>query len=261
MKTKKQSSVKRYLAGFDLHYPKVDWPTFRAMLSFMEQNQIDGFIFGGDQLDNQEVSPYTKGLAKLRIEAGTLTENAKGFNDRCLTEIEKRLAKNADKIYIEGNHDDWITQMVNHQPELDGLQTYEYLDLAARGWKHIECGKHWKKGKLTVIHGDTLSGVGNQNPAGPAKKALDAYAANVLFGHFHAPSMATKLLPFDDSEKWQAWVSPILGDTNPAYLRNKPTAWLTGFTVIEFMENGRFNVYLINVFDGEFAFGGKVYRG
>jgi predicted phosphodiesterase len=257
----KAPKVLRYIVGFDTHYPKVDWPTFNAMLRFMEKNQIDGFIWGGDQLDNQECSPYTKGKAKLRVEAGTLKTNDKEFDKKCLKQVESLLPAGAEKIWIDGNHDDWRQQLIDEHPELDGLQTYQNLDLKDRGWKQIERGKHYKNGNLTVIHGDSLAGIGNQIPGGHAKKAVEAYCTNVLYGHFHSPQSFTKILPFDVTERWMSWCSPILGDTNPIYLQNKPTAWLTGFTIVEYRPDGRFNVYPVVVIDGEFAFAGELYNG
>lgn len=248
-----------YIVVPDTHYPKYNKPTFKALLDFLSRNKPAGLVFLGDQMDNQEVSPYTKGYAKLRIEAGTLLDNAKGFERDILRPIEKYLSKDTERIYIEGNHDDWIQQLINQQPELDGFQTYDILDLKNKGWKHIECGKHFRKGKLTFLHGETISGCGNQNPAGTAKKALELYATNIIFGHFHSPQMNTKVLPFDAKEKWQAYVSPVLADCNPSYLRHRPTAWVNGFSVVEFQSNGQFNVYLINVIDGSFSYGGVIY--
>lgn len=258
---KRQSTKSElYVVAPDIHYPLYSKEAFGAMLAFIKENPVAGFIFLGDQLDNQEVSPYTKGKAKLRIEAGTLLTNDRGFDREILQPIERLLPKNAVKVWIDGNHCHWREQLVEEQPELDGVQTYKSLRVEERGWTYIACGKHFRYGKLTFLHGEQLSGIGNQNPAGPAKKAVDSYATNVLLGHFHAPGMSTKLLPFDNTQKYQAYVSPILGNVNPGYLRNRPTAWLNGFAIVEFLPSGQFNVFLVNVIDGQFAYGGNIYR-
>jgi predicted phosphodiesterase len=258
----KSDRVRRGIIAFDYHFPKTDFKTHNAMLHFMGENPCDFFIFGGDQLDNQEVSPYTKGKPKLRVEAGTLKANDRAFADGVLLPIEERLAPECERVWIEGNHDDWRQQLVDENPELEGMQTFGNLGLKDRGWQYIARGAHYKLGKhLIVIHGDSLAGIGNQIPGSCAKKAVESYATNVVFGHFHSPQMHTKILPFDKNDKWQAVCAPILGHTNPAYLQNKPTSWLNGFVIVELLPNGRFNLYMVNVFNGEFSFGGKLYKG
>jgi predicted phosphodiesterase len=247
-----------WVAIYDLHYPKVDWPTFNAILDFLKQNKVEGFVFGGDQLDNECISHHTKGKGLYRL-PGQYQKDERGFNEKCLSPIEA-LTKGATKVWIQGNHEDWESQLVENHPELQGsVERYLRLGLADRGWKIIERGLTYSHGELTFAHGDQLSGSGNQNPAMHAKKAVELFCQNILYGHFHSPMSYTKILPTDVSRKWMSWCSPIAGNTNPTYLQNRPTAWLTGFTVIEFREKGLFNVYPVIVIDGTFSYGGKIY--
>jgi hypothetical protein len=58
-----------------------------------------------------------------------------------------------------------------------------------------------------------------------------------------------------------SWSSPILGKLDQGYLRNSPTGRVNGFTVIEYHANGLFNVYPVVVFNGEFIYGGRMFRG
>jgi UDP-2,3-diacylglucosamine pyrophosphatase LpxH len=249
---------KTYIFAPDLHFPLVHWPSWNALMDFINKNPIAGLVFGGDQFDNQEVSPHTRGKHLLR-EGKRLARHAEAFDKLILTPLDKVLGK-AEKIWISGNHDHWLTQYIEEHPEVEGsLEQHKILNIEKRGWKFIECGKAFKKGKLTFLHGDTLSGIGNQVSGIPAKKALDAYATNVLFGHFHTLQTFTRLMPQDQTQKWTATCSPILGATNPSYLRNRPTAWLNGFTIVEFQDNGAFNMYPIVVLKGKFSYGGKTY--
>lgn len=247
-----------WVAVYDLHYPLVDKPTWDALLDFVTANRIDGFLFGGDQFDNQNLSPHTRGKPLLRNRAGFLRE-VQGFDKHVLSLLENKLSKGAEKIYIIGNHDDWTDQFIEVNPEFDGIQQHKLLRLEQRGWKVIPCGQHFRKGKLTFIHGEQLSGFGNQTPSYHAKKAVEGYCRNILYGHLHTPQTFTKTLPHNERDKWQAWCSPILGRTNPHYLRNRPTSWLNGFTIIEFQKDGSFNLYPIIVSGGTFAYGGRVY--
>ena len=258
-RAKQQQKAKLYVVAADIHHPVVDWPTFRAMLDFLKKNRVDGFVFLGDQKDNQEISPYTKGKPLLRAVAGKYMANLRAFDEQIMGPVEKLLPAGADRIYLIGNHCDWERQYIEEHPEWDGIETHVALNLRERGWTIVERGKHFKLGKLTLIHGDTLSGIGNQVPGSHSKKAVDAYCSSVLYGHFHSPQTFTKVMPFDKNNKWMSYCSPIIGATNPGYLKNKPTAWINGFSIVEVRGGGRFNVYPVIVIDGTFSFGGKLY--
>ena len=56
-----------------------------------------------------------------------------------------------------------------------------------------------------------------------------------------------------------AHCAPIVGNTNPSYLRNRPTSWLNGFVIVEFHKAGNFNCYPVVVSDGRFSYGGEGY--
>jgi predicted phosphodiesterase len=254
------SKPKVWVVLHDIHYPKTDWPTFKAVMEFLNANRIDGCVLAGDQLDNEEISRHTKGLPFYR-ERASFKRNTEGFDNRILKPIEAAIGK-AERVWIVGNHDRFEHDLIEEQPELEGIiERPEALKLAERGWKVVPLGHSLKLGELNVIHGEILTGVGNQAGNFPAKKAIEIYAGNVLAGHTHAPQSFTKISPVDVKKKYMAHIAPILGATNPSYLRNRPTAWLNGFTVVELREKGLFNLYPIIVIDGEFSYGGKLYKG
>jgi predicted phosphodiesterase len=250
-----------FVGVYDLHFPEVDWPAFRALLNFLDHNKVDGFIWGGDQFDNSSISHHNK--KKIAIEAGEpLSEIERRFDHEVLTKIERRLPSGCIKVWIEGNHDDWENQYVAEHPQMKGkVERKHTLNLIERGWKFIPCGKRHKEGKLNFIHGEVLSGRGNQASQYHAKKAVETFCGNVVYGHMHSPQFYTKVLPHDETNKWMAFCSPILGAVNPSYLRNNPTSWLNGFMICEFRSDGHFNVYPIIITKGEFAWGGRVYKG
>lgn len=248
-----------WIAAYDVHYPVYHKPTWNAILEFIKRNPVAGFIFGGDQLDNQDISHHTKGKPGLRERAGFKRAEV-GFERDILTPIEKALPKGAKKVWIIGNHDDWEQQVVEEHPELEGvLDRPRTLRLEERNWTVIPLGHAYKLGKLNVIHGEILTGVGNQAGTYPSRKAVELFAGSVLAGHTHAPQSFTKVAPVEKVQKWQGHIAPIVGNCNPQYLRNRPTAWLNGFVVIETRPNGDFNLFPIVVADGKFSYGGKVY--
>lgn len=254
------SKVKTYIVAHDLHYPAYSEKTWNAMMEFIKYVKPQGFVFGGDEFDNTEISHHTKGKPFYR-ERASFKRNTTGFTQEILEPLEQSLG-NAEKIWIIGNHDDWEHQLIEEQPELEGvIERVDALGLEKRGWKIVPLGHSYKLGELNIIHGEILTGIGNQAGAFPAKKAIELYAGNVLAGHTHAAQSFSKVSPVEVKKKYMAWIAPILGATNPAYLRNRPTAWLNGFTIVELREKGLFNLYPVVVIDGVFSFGGREYKG
>jgi Calcineurin-like phosphoesterase len=254
------AKLRTYVVAHDLHYPEYSKKTWDAMMEFIKDVKPQGFIFGGDQFDNNEISHHTKGKPFYRPRA-SFQRNTTGFSREILGPLEKSLG-NAEKVWIVGNHDRFEHDLIEEQPELEGIiERVDALGLGERGWTIVPLGHSHRLGELNVIHGEILTGIGNQAGAFPAKKAIEIYAGNVLAGHTHAPQSFSKISPVEVKKKYMAWIAPILGATNPAYLRNRPTSWLNGFTVVELREKGLFNLFPVVVIDGEFSYGGKFYKG
>lgn len=248
-----------YIAAHDLHYPHYNAPTWNSLLDFMSKcDTLQGFVFGGDQFDNANISPHTRTKPLLRTRAGYL-EDERGFIHDILEPLEKCLGKR-DRVWIEGNHDNWETQFVEEHPEFQGLiDRVRSLRLRERGWKVVPLGHAHKLGKLNIVHGEILT-AGAMPGIYPAKKAVELYAGNVLAGHTHAPQSFTRVSPVESRDnKWCGWIAPALCNLNPIYLRNRPTAWLNGFTIIELRQDGYFNLFPIIVTRGKFTYGGKQY--
>lgn len=233
------------------------------MLAFIKayRKKIAGFIFGGDQFDNEVISHHTKGKPLYRVPGGFKRDES-GFEKEILSSLEAVLPAEATRVWIDGNHERFEHDFIEEHPELVGVVDHKAsLRLADRGWDIVPLGHSYRVGKLTCVHGEVLTGIGNQASSFPAKKAMDIYATNVLAGHTHAAQSYTKVSPVDDREKRMAWIAPILGNTNPGYLRNRPTAWSNGFVVIEVRSDGRFNLYPVIVSNGVCSFAGEEFKG
>lgn len=241
----------------DLHWPKADWPTVNAFMDFLSQNKIASFTFAGDQFDFECISHHTKGKGLYRTK-GKYNRDIVSFDELILKPIEKTIGR-AEKRWHIGNHERFEFDFVEEHPELDDtIDHVNRLQLHTRGWEVYKLGHASKIGKLNVIHGEILSG-GYIPGIFPAKKAVELYGGNVLAGHTHSPQSYTRISPVEHTQKHMAWIAPCAGNVNPTYLKNRPTAWLNGFTIVETMGNGAFNVYPVITTQGRFSFGGKVY--
>ena len=251
--------VNRWIVGFDLHWPRSSRPTCKAMFKLIDAIRPTGIILAGDQMDNECISHHTKGKSIYRPQ-GKYLQDQNSFETEFLTPLEGLLEKGCKKVWIVGNHDHWERQYIEENPELDGLlDRPRGLKLKQRGWEVIDIGGYYRLGKMVVCHGEWLTGMGNQGGQFPAKKAVEAMSSNVLAGHTHAPQSFTRIAPVDKVQKWMGWISPILGATNASFMRNRPNAWLSGFTMVEVMDDGAFNCYPIIVTKGRFSYGGKVW--
>jgi hypothetical protein len=253
-----------YVCVFDLHSPLIHKPTWNAALDFIEKNpdEIAGFILGGDQASNDEISHHTSGKPLLRP-PGSYKKNTL-LLDKLLNQVEDILPTEATKTWITGNHCHWENQLVERQPELKGtIERPLLLNLEKRGWEVLALGEAKQLGKLIVVHGEGLSGIGNQASVYHAKKAVEMFCTSVLYGHFHSAQSYTKVLPHSTKDKWMAYCSPAACMTNPAYLQNRPTAWVNGITLVELHNpndpHSNFNVYPVIVSDGKFSFMGTIY--
>lgn len=254
----------QWICLFDLHLPMVHKPTWNAAMDYVKKNpeKIAGFLFGGDQSHNDEISHHNSNKP-LYKPAGSYKRNTQ-LLDSYITEVESLLPKQAERVYIKGNHDAWEDQLVERQPELQGTVEREVLlKLEERGWDVLQLGEAKNLGKLLVVHGEGLTGIGNQASVYHAKRAVESFCTSVLYGHLHTAQSYTKVLPHSTKDKWMGWSSPAACSLNPGYLHNRPTAWVNGFDIVELHEpdkaKSNFNVYPIIVSDGRFSFGGVVY--
>lgn len=244
----------------DMHYPYIHEPTFKSTLHFIQQNKniIKGFIFLGDEFDNDCISHWNKNKPLLQKQ-GAYKQETLDFDKHVLTPLEKALPKSAIKVVITGNHTRFETDFIEENPQFDGFERFKELKLQERGWNVIPLGLSYKLGKLVCIHGDQLAnGFMGQYPA---KKAVETYAKNVLQAHTHSPQSFTKTSPVDSEDKWMGYVSPIVGTINPRFIKNRPNSFAHGLTLVEVRPNGHFNCYLvITEKDGTFSYGGKTYK-
>jgi hypothetical protein len=242
----------------DFHFRQHNKKTWRTILQFVRANRkrIAGFVFLGDQLDFETISPHTSEKRGLRRQGG-LKADLDGFRSEVLDPLDAILLPETKKVYELGNHDSWCNQLYETLPELAGMLDHtKYLKLEESGWKIIPQGDFYRLGHLALFHGDTLA-----QGLNAAKKALEIVGGNVLMGHTHAPASASKVSPVR-SRRAMAWVAPVVADCNPRYGRNKSNAWINGMVVIEMHPNNQdFSLFPCIFTDNKFVYGGTLYDG
>lgn len=252
----KNSKPQMWVVLADLHYPESDRPSVAAAMDFVQKNKknIGGVVLLGDFLDCASISRHTENLPGLRQKGGFQTD-IDGFLRDIIDPIDAALPK-AQKVLLLGNHENWLSLLLDKQPELAGALSWpKLLQVKERGWTLVGQGNSFSIGKLLLIHGDQVG-----SGANVAKKLVDTHCANVLMGHCHTFSAHTKTSEVKVTSKWVGMVIPCLTTLSPSYGKARPNSHLRGFAIVESFEGGRlFNVFVPIISEGKFCFSGQVY--
>ncbi len=222
-------------------------------MQFIEDFKPDHVILGGDTLDCGSISHHRKGKTG-QLEGLRLLADARECRDLIIDPLEKQIKGRL--VYHIGNHEDWLTDLTDDLPALEGVVDIASLLKLSVKWEIIPQGKTTKLGKLTFVHGDTVKG--GQNPA---LWAVTAYERNIRFGHFHTFQMATKTTPVDANGHTGIAV-PCLCKKGHMYGQGSPNKWMQGFLwgYVD-TENGIFNDYVTVIINGKAIINGKLYKG
>jgi len=251
-KNKNKTPFKTALFWPDTHIPHHNPIVVKSILKLMDDVIFDKMVICGDYMDLGCISHWNrnrhKTLEMKRLKADYVIGNS------LLDEIDKRLPKNCDKHFLEGNHEVWAKDLLEEIPALEGLVEPEsLLYLKERNYKFYEYNKLIRFGRLNITHG-MFAG------ASPIKKHMDELKVNILFGHTHTLGMQL----FCSSARQIAFAGYNIGcvcDLSPDYMKNKANKWTHGFAVGYFYENGYFDIELIRVVNGRFVFNSKMYDG
>lgn len=255
--------MQKFVALFDAHFGyerrnghKValhDQKALDAVLAFVKDFKPDHTILGGDILDCGCISHHNHGKPGA-VEGFRLLADAK----ECATEIIRPLESyTKDRlVYHVGNHEDWLTDLVDQIPALEGIVDVRAVLGLGKRWEVIEQGKASKLGKLVFIHGDQIKGGENA-----AKNAVAAYERNVRFGHFHTFQAATKTSALDLNGHSGIAV-PCLCKKDPKYGAGSPNKWIQGF-LYGYIDpsTGIFSDTVAIIVNGSFIAEGKRYGG
>lgn len=228
-----------------------DVKALNATLSFLKDFKPDHIILGGDILDCGSISHHNKGKPGA-VEGFRLIADAKELRGLLIEPLE---ALNADTYtYIIGNHEDWLTQLTDTMPALEGVVDINAL-LDLSGWDVIPQGGAHKLGKLVFVHGDQLSGGEHV-----AKSATVAYEKSIRFGHFHTYQVYSKTSAVEEHGHTGVAV-PCLCKKGPAYGKGAPNRWQQGFLWGYVGKGGTFNDYVSVIVGGQTTINGKTYVG
>jgi len=226
----------------DIHYPLHDEPSWNAVLSFIPWFKPDEVVLLGDALEMQSIDHWKEEKGNRRVFNGKkLLNDYEGFIRDILQPLEQ-LCPKAKKVYMGGNHEEWAYQMVDRQPQLEGLIEPEIaMKLAERGWQWVpyliaQAGRllpgMYKIGKLQLTHGQYTN-------LYHANKMAQAYDRSIAYGHTHDIQVFTKIHTKNPSDYHSAQSIGCLCNSSPAYLWGRPNKWVHAFGALYVRPDGR----------------------
>lgn len=235
----------------DLHFPYHNKTLWENLLKLAHTLKVDYFLFGGDNMDMEAVNHWELEKGNKRgMEGKRLRKSYDGFQSEIMDEVEKVLPDYCRKIFMFGNHEEWIEKYIDKCPELEGFAEIE-RNVNLMNWEVIPYQQTTKIGKLYFHHGIYTSKY-------HSSKMVDVYERNIISFHLHTFQSFTKITPVDCSAH-MAMSMPCACDLNPQYMKDKPSAWVNGFGIFYVQENGNFNIFPVIATKGHFVWEGTYY--
>lgn len=236
----------------DTHAHTVMWDLLALVCEFVHDFRPEHIVHIGDLMDYE----CLLGIQKMRYPSfdgraiGTLEREFQAVR-AILDMINKAAPKNCNKVFLEGNHEHRVTELIHKAPEFgDMFRLDKRIDMS--DWKMKPYLEKYKIGKLNFIHGEFFGKY-------PVSKHLDVYQKNVVFGHTHTIDQDTKPSPMREIPIWGASVGCIC-NVNAEYMRNRSSCAEYGFGYGWYDKaTGDFDCRPVRIIKGKFWGEGKKY--
>ncbi len=232
----------------DTHNPFQDQRVMREVELFLYELQPDMVIYPGDLNDFYQISKFNKNPERK----GKLQEDLDSTSH--MFKRQRSLLPNARMIQMDGNHEDRLRKYLWGDKDafssLRCLSVESLFELKDSGIEHIphEEGVLFN-GNFMATHSD----LARAHSSYTAKGMSDKHGGSGIHGHSHRMGSFYKRNRFG---VYGWWENGCLCDLYPDWMQNPN--WQQGFSVITFIK-GRFWVEPIQIINGRFIYGGKVY--
>lgn len=221
-------------------------PSYLLVKRFAEAFKPNFVVDLGDTLDLTYFSSFDKDNATAQV-VGDWAQDVALLN----TELDWWQGVTKKYYWILGNHD-WRAKKKAERTDTALMGMLDYATqfrVKSRGITMLTPeDRPLKIGKLNMIHGWFY----NQYHA---RKHLDVYSGNIVYGHVHTFQTHAKEL-VAEGKQIQAWSLGCLSNKQPDYLQGRPSQWKNGFAVVYMNDSGNFNLYPVNIIGNSFIFNG-----
>jgi predicted phosphodiesterase len=251
--------VRRGIVIPDQHFPIHSQEAVNCVLRAIELVKPDIFINLGDVGEWESVSPWKyKGnrkrppleyvLPEVEKEIKAVNDGLDQFDEAC----EKAGVK--QKYMVTGNHDIWLDFFVERYPYLKDYKFREACKMKERKYKYYGHNEPLKIGKLAFIHGAFATTY-------HAKKHLETYGENIMYGHTHDVQRHTLTKLGGTIGAWSMGCLKDMSREKNQWLRGRLHNWNHAFGIIDWFERGTFKVDVVEIVKGVTSVWGEVIDG
>jgi len=257
--------IKRIILLPDFHHPHHNKTAVEAVFQFIKYFKPHAANILGDAMNMDAVNHWKMARGdKKYFEGKRIQKEYNEFDRDILTPLEKILPKDCEKVFMGGNHEDWINGLTDRIPALEGLVEVETsLRLKERDWEWIPWITYDKEsdsykrgikqyGKLLAFHGQYWNKY-------HAAKTADSYSRSCAYAHTHDLQSYTKISIDDCKDYHTAQSIGCLCNTSPEFLKGIINRWVNAFGVLYVREDNLYNLYVPVIINGKFVFEGKVF--
>lgn len=240
----------------DIHFPYHHRRAINSVLEFCADHKPDRAVQLGDAYDFYRISSFPKtagaGMSIFKeVNAGKF--------------FWASLLGSCGRVdYLPGNHEErFQKQILDANPALADHPAFNLKKLLLLPDEvHVHPYHHkLVVNNILITHGDELRGTKAKFKA--ANVLANYPNQHTVFGHLHIIDLAEKVVVnYDKKRTYMSRCIGWLGDQNQEAFKYAPDApWQLGFLWVEFYgsNNQLFTAHQIEMQDGRFSFGGKVY--
>ena len=242
----------------DQHYPLEDKAAVNCVIKAVKKIKPDVFVNLGDVGEWESVSAWKykdKKLPPLEYVLPIVDEDIRLVNegldvwDEVLEEVGCK-----EKHLLQGNHDLWLDNFVAKYPYLVDYSFFKACKIKERGYSYSEYNLPIQIGNLTFFHGAFATTY-------HAKKHLETYGENVMYGHVHDVQRHTMTKLHGTIGSWSMGCLKDMTHEKNKWLKGRLNNWGHAFAIVDWFDNGDFKVETVEIKNGITSLWGEVIDG
>ena len=242
----------------DQHFPLHDQKAVNVVLKAIKLVEPDIFINLGDVGEWETVSAWRykgKKQPPLEYQLPLIEEEIGGVNEG-IDQFDEvlNLVGCTEKYICAGNHDEWLNAFVEKYPYMRGYTFHNACRWEERGYKYLPYNKPLKIGKLTFIHGAYAT-------VYHAKKHLESYGENIIYGHVHDVQRHTLTKLGGTIGAWSMGCLKDMRREKNTWLRGRLHNWAHAFAIVDWFTDGNFRVDVVEIHAGKTTVWGEEIDG
>ena len=250
---------KRAVVTPDKHFPYADIPAIKAVCKAIKLVKPNIYVDLGDTGEWEAFSKHKwRGKQKPPLEylIDGFDRDVKNVNsgmdiiDEALDKVNCK-----EKHFCEGNHEQWLNFTVQEHPYLPQYIVKNALNLEERGYKYYPNGEYLDIGKLSFYHGNHYGG--QYHTANHLRKL----SCNIMYGHWHDLQHMTATHKDGPIGAWSIGCLKDMSDEVNAWLGHRKINWAHAFAIVDYYDNGRFTVDVVQIIDGKARVWGQLIDG